>query len=66
MDNEDFNLNESSSSSENAYTMPLSQAASFNIFRQQCEIKAKPVGQKTDHFIPFYKVNIDKKKCKFC
>lgn len=66
MDDEDFNLNASFISSENAPTMPLSQAAQSSIFVQQSEIRAEPVGKKSDDITPFFEVVGDKKKCKYC
>jgi hypothetical protein len=66
VDEEEFNLNLSSNSSENAPTVPLSQAAPSSIPRQQSEIRAEPAGKRTADITPFYEINGDRKKCKFC
>ena len=66
MDDEDFNLDASSILSENATTMPLSQAAPSSISVQQPEIRAELAGKKSDDITPFFEVDGDKKKCKYC
>lgn len=66
MDEEDFNLDTASISSENASPGPVSQAAPSGFSRQQSEIRAQPAGKGTADIVPFYEIDGDKKKCKFC